>query len=419
MVSLIRNKELKQWKRTGPWTLVYGRRKTGKSFFVKNFTAWDHYFFVGRAGEILEGDQLLSYETFTRISLDALRAGKHVVVDEIQRLPPEFHDRLQALGVTGRLTAVSSTLWLARRLIAEKSPLLGLFTEFPVGLVDEKDILEHLSPHVKDPKLLAELATYLREPWLLPLWDEVREGCLFTMATATRMTVPALIGEVFSEEQRQLSTTYEAILQAVSDGKRISGEIASALFSHRAIRADNPSLVHPYLESLCRLGILEKVKVFGKSRYAYEHCSPVIDLYYYLQQKYGFGDRDLPDRQVERVLGEKMPQHVERFFASLLSKMLGLGKERIVERDHEVDIALTDFQRLAFVGEVKWSSRITEADIRRAEEVLGRYDCTRALIVPDRHALPREPRGIEVWDMKALLGKLRGRTTKGRDKTAR
>ena len=195
----------------------------------------------------------------------------------------------------------------------------------------------------------------------------------------------------------------QAILQAVSDGKRTSGEMAGSLFSRKVIGADNPSLVHPYLESLCRLGILEKVKLFGKSRYAYEHTSPVIDLYYYLQQKYGFGDRDLPDRQVKQVLSEKTPYHVERFFASMLSKTLGLGKERIIERDHEVDIVLTDFQRLAFVGEVKWSSHITEGDIRRAEDVLGSYGCKRALIVPDKHALPREPHGVEVWDMEALL----------------
>ena len=37
MVSTTRYEDLKRWKRAGKWVLVYGRRKTGKSYFVKNF----------------------------------------------------------------------------------------------------------------------------------------------------------------------------------------------------------------------------------------------------------------------------------------------------------------------------------------------------------------------------------------------
>ncbi|MHB9302916.1 hypothetical protein [Thermofilum pendens] len=37
-----------RWKSTGAWVLVYGRRKVGKSYFIRNFTKWDSYYFVGR-----------------------------------------------------------------------------------------------------------------------------------------------------------------------------------------------------------------------------------------------------------------------------------------------------------------------------------------------------------------------------------
>lgn len=406
MVRLIRKEDIKRWKRAGKWTLVYGRRKTGKSFFVRHFIPWDRYFFVGRGGEVLEGDEQLPYDAFLHVALEGLKNGKTVVIDEIQRLPAQFHDRLHALGVTGELIAVSSTLWMAQKLLSKQSPLLGLFSEFKMGLIDERDVLSHLSLHIKDPKRLVELATYLREPWLLPFWEKGGEDCLLSMAADTKMTVPALIGEIFSEEQRQLSAVYEGILRAVADGKRVSGEIASSLFSRKVIGADNPSLVHPYLHTLHRLGILEKTPVFGKNRYTYAQVSPVLDLYYYLDEKYGFTERELPDPQIGRILQEKMPLHVEQFFGNLLSKLLGLGKTSLSGRDYEIDIALTDFKRLKVVGEVKWKHRLSKADIQRVEEVLGKFDCRRILIVPERSALPSEPTNIEVWDLAAILEKI-------------
>ncbi len=96
--------------KTGKWTLVYGRRKTGKSFFVKNFTEWGKYFFIGRGGKIFEDDEDISYELFLRDVIEDLQEGKTVVIDEIQRLPEEFYDRLHNLGIKGKLIAISSTL---------------------------------------------------------------------------------------------------------------------------------------------------------------------------------------------------------------------------------------------------------------------------------------------------------------------
>ena len=38
----------------GDWILIYGRRKTGKSFIVRNFVKFDEYYFVSRSGRIYE-----------------------------------------------------------------------------------------------------------------------------------------------------------------------------------------------------------------------------------------------------------------------------------------------------------------------------------------------------------------------------
>jgi hypothetical protein len=34
VISIIRFKELEKWKNVGKWILVYGRRKTEKSYFL-------------------------------------------------------------------------------------------------------------------------------------------------------------------------------------------------------------------------------------------------------------------------------------------------------------------------------------------------------------------------------------------------
>ena len=409
MIRLIRYKELQRWKKRGRWVLVYGRRKTGKSFFISNFTRWDKYFFIGRSGEIFEGDNKISYDVFLREVFESLNNNKTVVIDEIQRLPSEFYDRLHKLGVIGNLIAISSTLWVAKKLIGGNTSLLGLFSEFKMDLIDERDILINMSRYIKNPKQLIELSTYLREPWLFPLWEKAKKDFLLSMAINTKITIPALIGEIFSEEDKQLSSIYEGILKAVADGKRVSGEITNYLFSLNLIPAQNPSLVHPYLSTLHKLGLLEKMKVFGKNKYFYYHASPVVDLFYYMSEKYGFSERDLPEKQIENILKEKIPFHVEQFFRNLLAKIFGLGNEIISERDYEVDIALTDFKKLKVVCEVKWKNRIAKRELARIESILNRFSCRRILIVPDKRLVEKEPEGIEVWDPKTILEEVKAR----------
>jgi len=404
MIRLIRFSDMGRWKRTGKWTLVYGRRKTGKTFFIKNFLHWDRYFFVGRSGEVFDNDERISYDVFLREITNSLKNGRKIVVDEIQRLPEEFFDRLHSLGITGRLIAISSTLWLARKLIGERSPLLGLFSEFEMGLMDERDIVRNLSSHIRDRKKLVEFSVYLREPWLVPLWESTQENFIDSIPSNIRITVPALIGEIFSEERRELTSIYEGVLKSVADGKRISGEIANSLFALHLIPTQNPSLIHPYLKILKEIGILEKVKIWGKNRYQYYLSSPVMDLFFYLDAKYGITERGVSEEQMKEVMRRKLPLHVEQFFGDLLSKVFGLWKERIVEKDYEVDIALTDFRKLKVVSEVKWKE-LREAELKRIENVLNRFDCKRILIVPRRDAV-RDLEGIEVWDINTILNKI-------------
>lgn len=61
---LIRYTDIERWKDTGRRVLVYGRRKVGKSFFIKNFTEWDEFFHVKRDGTLVDLKSMreISYE---------------------------------------------------------------------------------------------------------------------------------------------------------------------------------------------------------------------------------------------------------------------------------------------------------------------------------------------------------------------
>jgi hypothetical protein len=137
----------------------------------------------------------------------------------------------------------------------------------------------------------------------------------------------------------------------------------------------------------------------------YRHASPVIDYYYYLDAKYGVSEREIQEEQAEKVLMERIPRYVEQFVAKLLSKATGFWSEKIVEKAYEVDVALTDFRRLVAVVEVKWKEDLNSGELRSVEEKLTRFSCRRILFVPKKEKLPKEPNGIEVWDVDAILNR--------------
>jgi hypothetical protein len=402
MISITRFSEIERWKNIGKWVIVYGRRKVGKSYFIRNYTKWNRYYFVGRSGSIFIDNERISYEAFSREVLQSLEREETIVVDEIQRLPEEFFDSLHNLGIRGRLIAIVSTLWLTKELLGKSSPLLGLFSEFGMKLIDEVDILVNLHEHVKDSKKLIEYSVFFREPWLFSIWERA-EDIFEILPNTVKLTVPSLIGEIFSEEERTYSRTYDAILKAVADGKQISSEISSYLYSLKLIPAEDPSLIHPYLKILENIGLLEKVKIYGKNKYYYRHVSPVTDYYYYLDAKYGISEREIQPLQSRKVLEEKIPHYVDQFMAKLLSKIMELWVEKIVEKDYEIDVALTDFKKLKIVAEIKWKKELTEKELRKIEEKLEKYACRKILIVLSEDILPRKPKELEVWDVKKIL----------------
>lgn len=418
MRIILRRKDLERVGEAGPWKMVYGRRKTGKTFLVENFFHFDKFFFVNRDATLLDkgNGEKYTYFEFSKLFKEIV-GEKNIVLDEFHRLPEEFLDYLHSLGIKGKLTLITSTLWLAKELLGRGSPLLGLVYPVRIGLIDERDILLELSKEFRGKEFI-EACVYLREPFLIPSFTPSSRKFVSNFLYEGKFFMRGLIGEIFREEEKELTNVYEGVLSAVAAGKSVSTEISTTLFSRNLIVKDNPGIVQKYLSTLVQLGLLERLKVFGKKRFRYFHSSPLIDLHYYLDEKYSYTEIEVPKKFVRKVVETKMPLHVEQFFRAMLSKEFGMSCQLIEEKDLQVDIALFEFKKPAVVAEVKWKQRLYKKEIRKIEDKLGGFaKCRKILIVPNKKCLETEPADIEVWDIKKIIeiAKNSSKKTKGKN----
>jgi len=391
MVLFIRRKELESFLRgSDRRRLLYGRRKTGKTFYVRQVLRDRQYFIVRRGGAFYDPFASVEFElpAFLRIC----RAGG-VIVDEFHRADSRFFDALQAGECGEDLTLITSTLHYFRKFVeGPEAPLLGLFSIKRVGLISPLDLLRH-SWDAEVGKELIELLTLYQEPTLIGkgLKDAVLAGKEFT---------PALLGEVLNEEDITFTRRFHAVLEAVASGKDRLTEIAAYVYSVGQAPTSSTSHIVKYVNALIKIGLLERVEIWGKKRGSrYRHSSPLTDLIYYLHAKYGFFDTPLTWGFIERAVKERMPTLIEHFAERLLTEVYGLKPVKIIEP--EIDIALTKFRKVALVAEVKWANKIRREDVRKAEEKLARYpESRKLLIVPDASSTPET--WLEVMDVKTM-----------------
>ncbi len=404
---IIKRQEEKLLKKINKWTLVYGRRKTGKTFLIRNFIDYDEYFFVKRDKTIIveSTGNTINYETFIELFTRLINDGKSVVVDEFHRLGSDFLDYLhytsKRTSKRGRLLLVSSTFHLANELIGVKSPLLGLLAEFHLGLIKIEDVIKSL-PKNTGRKDLVELSILMSEPILIDYYksgmkaDELRRIFLLT----AKYAIPALVGEIFIEEERNLSDIYTGILHAIASGKRSSTEISSYLFSRKLTQKDNPGSVQQYLKNMSEIGLLKRVKVANRKTYLYEHISPIIELFYYCDEKYNISEDNISEDAASQIANLVFPLIVEKSIRSFLARKFGLIENILIEKDFEIDGYLTRYRHCEIALEVKWKNTIDLADIKRAEEVLSKVEAKqRLLFVPDKRKVKYHSNIVKIVDI--------------------
>lgn len=385
------------------WTMVYGRRKTGKTFLVKNYVDWDDYFFVKRDRTILsQEEESINYDTFTNILQRNIKQDRVTVIDEFHRLPEEFFDLLHAISTGGRVILISSTLHLSKELLSTKSPLLGLFAELPMHIISLENTLKAVEEPGTSKKQKLELSVILREPITARfITNEPPREILNNTIMFSRNAIPALIGEIFSEEERTLSRIYEGILRAVADGNLVSGEISSYLFSNKLIKKDDPSTIQNHLKNLVDLGILKRVKVHNKNRYKYKHRSPLVQIFYFADEKYNISEREPSSTEIRKIIDENLPDLIEDTVREHLAEKHGLTEAVIETPDYDVDICLLRFQEPEIVGEVKWKKEVEQSDVKRAEEILSQFEAEeKYLFVPNKEEVTSDT--LEVIDVTDL-----------------
>ncbi len=347
------------------YTLIYGRRKVGKTFLVKNFIDHDLYYIVKRGGGIIaEGDSIKnieSFELFLEILRSELKSGKTAVVDEFQRLPEEFLDHIQSFHPEGRLILTGSSFHVMKDILSPKSPTLGLISEFKLSLVSPINIFTELGKHIDIVKAL-ELSPYLRDPWTLQYFKGEKTS-LIDILNFSKHSIPSLTGEVFLEEERTLSEVYEGIIRSLALGRWKLKEIADLLYSRGLIDIPDPSRIRPYFKNMMSMDLVRRIPLFHKQGYRYTIRSPIMELGYLLDERYNFFEKDMSKKRIQVVTDDNIPEHIERYCGDIFAELYDGEHEYHYSSEFDIDFIITQNNDVLAVGEVKWTDNVSKKDV--------------------------------------------------------
>jgi AAA+ ATPase superfamily predicted ATPase len=393
-------KEVKNVKDSRGWILIYGRRKVGKTFLVRNFIKHDVYILVKRGGgALITGEPLKRTDDYSQVIemvINELGNGKVVVVDEFQRLPEDFIDSLQMCYPKGKLILLGSSMHVAKDITSRKSPLLGLLSEIRLSVLSPSDTFVSLSKKIRAEDALM-LSPYLRDPWSLRYIDGTPEKAILNVMEYSKNAIPALIGETFLAEDRFLSEVYEGVLRSIANGKNTLKEVSDQLFSKKLIKANNPSLVRPYVRIMEDMDLIERVPLYEKRGNYYSVKSKIMELYYYLDEKYDIeaGKSII----IKEVFNERAPLHIQFFIGELMAELLDGTFRYHMTKDYDIDIIVTKRRKPVFIGEVKWRKKVKKSDISKFIINTEKFECRKALI----SRVPVETEEVEVITPKELL----------------
>ncbi len=234
----------------------------------------------------------------------------------------------------------------------------------------------------------------MRDPWILEFVDlkGEKEEILRQIIQAIKYNARSLIGEVFQEEDKELTERYEAILKALGDGCNTPSKVANYVSGLLTTPLKSQD-VKKYISNLVEMGIAEKIKVYGKRRHIYKIESPLLDLFHYLDARYGFYEMQLPlDMLIDRAK-EKLPFYYEDFVVKLFAEMLGCQVQKTFEP--EFDGVLMRGKRLIAVIEVKYGPA-DRNDVARFMAKTEGLECRKILIAKQAE----EINGVEIYTPK-------------------
>lgn len=323
-------KEFLELRRSSSWVLMFGRRKTGKSFLARLVVPWSLYATVTRDLHVVleaRGDvaRIRSPDTAIPLLVNKLRDEEVVVLDEFQRLPERYWTLLASAHPNGRLVLAGSSLGVVDRVFNRRSPLLGLLLPVRIDPISLEDVIVSLANRT-GPSSAVLWAVLLREPWLAPFADLGKHPLEYLEDNIVFLsyTIRGLVGEVFLEEERELTRLYESILRLLGGGVWSSRDLTNILFSRGLIQSPSPGIVTGILDRMMRMGLVVKTRLWRSrgGRLYYRHLSPLLSIVYGAMERLALDEvpvlpkrmmrgtlEILLTREVSFSLGEMLTQH--------------------------------------------------------------------------------------------------------------
>lgn len=405
MGYIIKRTDADALKHKKQWLLVYGRRKVGKTFLLRELCSFKHYYLVKKELTIATDTTTIPLDTLHQHVKTLLHENKTVVIDEFQRLPQSVIEDISLAHPHGKLILSGSSLRIVKKIFEPQSPLLGLLSPIKIGFISPSNILIGLAKKGKfKDELCIELATFLREPWLIPQYNaEAPLEFIYDIITTSKYTITSLIGEIFSEEERELTKKYEAIISLIGSGMWNTKELTSILFSRKLIPDPSPTHLIQYLKNLEEMELVESIKLHHtKGRY-YRLISPIMNMYYYLESRYDISRRTISFSEVKPTLEKLFHLEIQNFIADMFAEIYEGRKEYFVSPEKEVDFIITKRNKPEVIGEVKWK-KINKEDIIKFRKNSERFHSKLVLVCKGGEAQEND---IEILHPTSILAKVR------------
>ncbi len=354
MDYIIKRSEAQRISREKSWLMVYGRRKTGKTFLLRNFCKFDAYFLVKKDLSVFYDEKQITIDEMKKKAKELLVAGKSVAIDEFQRLEESFLEEFTVIHPKGKLVISGSSMRIVKKLFEPNSALLGFFTPVKIGFISPENALRELKGKLR-PAEAIELAAFIREPWLIPLYNgENIVDFVHKAVTNSKFIISSLLGEIFSEEERELSKKYQAILRLLGSGIWNTKELASILYSRGIIPDSSVTHILQYLKNLEEMELVGSIKIYNSKSNFYRLSSPIMNIYYYLDSRYDISNREISKDEAKPTLEKLINLEIQNFVADFFAEKEGGRKEYYISPEKEFDFLITKRNRLELVGEVKW-----------------------------------------------------------------
>ncbi|MEJ2775349.1 AAA family ATPase [Sulfolobaceae archaeon RB850M] len=344
----IRRREEEKIKRIKNWTLIYGRRKTGKSTLVKKNLKMDYYVLIADSNNgITLDDKVVRIDDAIKEVKHVLQKGGVAVIDEFQRLPEVYWAMISNWDREGILVIIGSSYGIVNKVFDRNSPLLGLFTPIEIDIISYEDVLIQL----KDPVL----STLYRDPWIIPFINSYEE--FVNRIKEFSLIAKGLIGEVFKEEERQLTDIYYKILLLIGEGIWKTSEIAGIIQPK-----GGEGTISSMVNKLVKMGLAQKIPTLSKEKY-YKIRSPPLSLTLYAESKYAISETDLEVKDLP------IGREVQFSIGEMLSKYFG-GVQYYSPKE-DIDVIIVKKKKPVWAFEVKMGE-FTSSEAKEAVKKMSK-----------------------------------------------